>query len=145
MTANPDPGRGAVPPATRKSGGFARLLKAGRHDVAGISHALRHDPAIRQVSVAVLFGVGAAACLPVGTLEKLLLVVTTLQVVLVEYLNSSIEAVVDRISTEQHPLAGHAKDLASVAVGLAALVAGICWIVIAGPLLLGWLEARMAA
>ena len=85
-----------------------------------------------------------AACLPVGTVERLLLVVTTLQVVLVEYLNSSIEAVVDRISTEHHPLAGHAKDLASVAVGLAVLIAGICWIVVTGPLLLAWLETRVA-
>jgi diacylglycerol kinase (ATP) len=145
MSGNVDPRPAAGPPPTRKSGGFARLLKAGRHDYAGITHALRHDPAIRQVSVAVLVGVGVAACLPVGTVEKLLLVVTTLQVVLVEYLNSSIEAVVDRISTEHHPLAGHAKDLASVAVGLAVLVAGICWTVIAGPLLLAWLAARAAA
>jgi diacylglycerol kinase (ATP) len=125
-------------PATRKSSGLARLLKAVRHDYAGISHAFRHDPAIREDSNAEFVGVGVAAFLPVGKVEKLLLVVTTLQVVLVEYLNSSIEAVVDRISTEQHPLAGHAKDLASVAVGLAVLVAGICWIVIAGPLLLAW-------
>jgi diacylglycerol kinase (ATP) len=144
MSGTTDPVEGAGPPPTRKSGGFARLLKAGRHDYAGISHALRHDPAIRQVSVAVLAGVGVAAFLPVGTIEKLLLVVTTLQVVLVEYLNSSIEAVVDRISTEDHPLAGHAKDLASVAVGLAVLVAGICWIVVAGPPLLAWLGARAA-
>jgi diacylglycerol kinase (ATP) len=125
-------------PVRRKASGLARLAKAARHDYAGITHALRHDPAIREVSIAVLVGVVIAAFLPVGSLEKLLLVVTTLQVVLVEYINSSIEAVVDRISTEQHPLAGHAKDLASVAVGLAVLVAGICWIVIAGPLVLSW-------
>lgn len=128
-------------PVRRKTSGFARLAKAARHDYAGISHALRHDPAIREVSFAVLVGVAVAVFLPVGTIEKLLLVVTTLQVVLVEYLNSSIEAVVDRISTEQHPLAGHAKDLASVAVGLAVLVAGICWMVIAGPVLLAWLRS----
>ena len=145
MSGPTDPTRDAAPSPTRKSGGFARLLKAARHDYAGISHALRHDPAIRQVSVAVLAGVGVAAWLPVGTVEKLLLVVTTLQVVVMEYVNSAIEAVVDRISTEHHPLAGHAKDLASVAVGLAVLVAGICWIVIAGPLLLAWLAARAAA
>ena len=144
MSGTKDPAPNDGLPPTRKSGGFARLRKAARHDYAGISQALRHDPAIRQVSVAVLVGVGVAACLPVGTVEKLLLVVTTLQVVLVEYLNSSIEAVVDRISTEHHPLAGHAKDLASVAVGLAVLIAGTCWIVIAGPLLLGWLGAPAA-
>ena len=54
-------------------------------------------------------------------------------VVLVEFVNSAIESVVDRISLERHPLSGQAKDLGSVAVGIAVLMSGLCWLVIAGP------------
>jgi len=61
-------------------------------------------------------------------------------VVVVEFLNSAIEAVVDRVSTEIHPLAGQAKDMGSAAVGLAVLMSGLCWVVIAGPPLLRWLR-----
>ncbi|MCH7742622.1 MAG: diacylglycerol kinase [Proteobacteria bacterium] len=50
------------------------------------------------------------------------------------------EATVDRISVEHHPLSGHAKDLGSVAVGIAVLMSGLCWVVIAGPIAARWLS-----
>ena len=57
-------------------------------------------------------------------------------VVLVEFLNSSIEAAVDRISLERHPLAGQAKYMGSAAVGIAVLMSGLYWVVIAAPVVL---------
>jgi diacylglycerol kinase (ATP) len=116
--------------------GLSRLLAAARHQVQGVRQGLLHDAAIRQVSVAVIVLCIVALVLPVPRLEKLLLVASTLQVAMLEYVNSAIEATVDRISTDPHPLAGQAKDFASVAVALAALIAGACWLVIAGPLVL---------
>jgi diacylglycerol kinase (ATP) len=60
-------------------------------------------------------------------------------VVLVELLNSAIEAAIDRISLERHPLSGRAKDLGSAAVGIAILMSMLCWLVIIGPLVADWL------
>ena len=56
-----------------------------------------------------------------------------LLVMVVELLNSAIEATVDRIGTERHPLSGLAKDLGSAAVALALLMSIACWVVVAGP------------
>ena len=56
-------------------------------------------------------------------------------VVLVEFLNTAIETTVDRISLEEHPLTGRAKDFACVAVVIAVLMMGLCWVVIVGPVI----------
>ncbi len=60
-------------------------------------------------------------------------------VVMVEFLNTAIEKTVDRISLDEHPLSGVAKDCANVAVVIAVLMMGLCWVVIAGPVLARWL------
>ena len=119
--------------------GWSRLRAAAGHQLAGIREGLGHDAAIREVSIAVIALCVLALLLPVARLEKLLLVVATLQVAMLEYVNSAIESVVDRVSTDPHPLARNAKDFASVAVGLSALIAIACWVTIGGPLLLAWL------
>ncbi|MGH8028485.1 MAG: diacylglycerol kinase, partial [Arenimonas sp.] len=92
------------------------------------------------VSIVVIALCVVALVLAVPRLEKLLLVASTLQVAMLEYVNSAIEATLDRISTEPHPLAKSAKDFASVAVALAAVIALSCWATIAGPLVVAWLE-----
>ena len=56
-------------------------------------------------------------------------------VVVVEFLNSAIEAAIDRTSLDIHPLVKQAKDMGSAAVGISVLMSGLCWLVIAGPLL----------
>jgi len=61
----------------------------------------------------------------------------------VELLNSALEAAVDRISSERHPLAGKAKDMGSAAVFLALAMSLLCWAVIAGPVLSAWLSAAV--
>jgi diacylglycerol kinase (ATP) len=62
-----------------------------------------------------------------------LLIGSVLLVLLVELINSAIEAVVDRISSERHPLSGRAKDMGSAAVFIALMIAGFCWFEILRP------------
>ncbi len=123
-----------------KQGGMSRFVRALGHQYTGVGHALKHDPAIRQVLGAVAVLVALSTLLPIGTMEHLILVLSMMLVVLIEFLNSAIEATVDRISTEHHPLSGEAKDLSSVAVAVAVLMSGLCWVVIAGPVAIQWLS-----
>jgi diacylglycerol kinase (ATP) len=116
-----------------KSGGFERLKRAFSHQTSALRHGLVHDPGIRQVTIAVAIFASVAIFLPVGRIEKLLLVLSLMLVGVMEVLNSALEACVDRISTEQHPLSGQAKDYASLAVGGSVLMCAVCWLVIAGP------------
>jgi diacylglycerol kinase (ATP) len=122
------------------SNGARRLARAIRHQAAGIRFGLSHDSAIRQVTIAFLILAPVAILLPATRLERLLLLLSLMFVVVVEYVNSAVEACVNRISMESHPLSRQAKDYASVAVGGAALMSGLCWAVIAGPILLNWLS-----
>jgi diacylglycerol kinase (ATP) len=124
-----------------KSSGLRRILKAGRHQLDGVRHAVENDPAIRQVSLVVFILCSVAFFMPVDRLEKLLLILPLLLVALVEYLNSAIEAVVDRVSLDDHPLSKVAKDYASVAVGIAVVMSMVSWVFVLGPLVLGFLWA----
>jgi diacylglycerol kinase (ATP) len=124
---------------TAVSAGLGRLAAAWRCSLAGLRHALRNEAAFRQevfVSALLLL---PAALLPVGRLDRLILILSLLLVMVVELLNSAIEATVDRISTERHPLSGLAKDLGSAAVAVALVMSALCWLVIAGPTVVGWL------
>ena len=112
------------------------MVNALGHQYAGAKHALAHDSAIRQVAVAVALLLIVSALLHISVVEHLLLAVVTAQVLLLEVVNSAIEATVDRISEERHPLAKEAKDLGSVAVAIAVLLASLCWLVICGPLVI---------
>lgn len=121
--------------------GLRRLVNAAGYSCAGLRHALRHETAIRQELMAMAVLVPAAVLLPVGAIERLLLVLSMMLVLLTEFLNSAIEAAIDRISLERHPLSGQAKDLGSAAVGVALLMSAACWVVIAGPVVARWLGA----
>jgi diacylglycerol kinase (ATP) len=79
----------------------------------------------------------------VPTLDRLLIVLSMLLVIVVELPNSAIEATVDRISSERHPLAGQAKDMGSAAVFLTVVMSVVCWIVIAGPVVVAWFAAAL--
>ena len=122
----------------KSKGGFRRLVNALGYSYAGVRHAIAHEAAIRQELIALAILVPASVFLPVGTIEHLLLVISMMAVLLIEFLNSALEAAVDRISLERHPLAGQAKDMGSAAVGIAVLMLGLCWLVIAGPVLFRW-------
>lgn len=120
--------------------GFTRLVKAWGYSRQGLTHGFRHEAAIRQEIYALLVLAPLAWILPVGRIEQWVLIASVLLVLLVELLNSAIEAVVDRVSTDHHPLSGLAKDMGSAAVLVALLIAILAWTTIAGPLLLAWLR-----
>jgi diacylglycerol kinase (ATP) len=126
------------PPVVKAAGGVRRLINACRYSYAGLRHAIRHEVAVREELIAVAILGPASAFLPVTRVEHLILVLALLLVVLVELINSSIEATVDRISQERHPLAGQAKDLGSAAVFIALVMSALSWLVIAGPVVVRW-------
>ncbi len=124
---------------SRRSG-IGRLTYALSYQYAGVKKAIEQDASIRLVLIIVALLVVVSMLLPIGRLERLILVCAMLLVVLVEFLNSAIEAVVDRISTEYHPLSGYAKDLSSVTVAISVLIASLCWAVIVAPVAIEWLS-----
>jgi diacylglycerol kinase (ATP) len=128
----------ATPGDFKGRGGFRRLANALRYSAAGFRHAIRHEVAIREELIVLAILVPVSAVLPISNLEHLILVLTMMLVVLVEFLNSAIESAVDRVSLERHPLAARAKDLGSAAVLIAVLMWGLSWVVIVGPLAVRW-------
>ena len=120
--------------------GFRRIARSIRLSSAGFRYAIAHEVAIREQLIALAVLVPLSALLPVTDIEHLILVLSMMLVIFAEFLNSAIESTVDRISSEHHPLAGRAKDLANTAVVIAVLMMGLCWVVIAGPVLFRYLE-----
>lgn len=115
----------------RSRTGIVRLLDATRFSWYGFKAAWRHEAAFRQELVVILLFLPAVFWLGTTAAQRALLIFAALQILIVEFLNSAIEAVVDRIGLEAHPLSGRAKDLGSAAV-LTSLVAGIViWLFIA--------------
>lgn len=104
-----------------------RLITAFRHSQRGLTYAIRTQAAIRQELLLLAIGVALAFMLDVAPLHRLLLIGSLLLVILVELINSAIEATIDRISTEPHPLAGAAKDMGSAAVLVALCIAALTW------------------
>ena len=104
-----------------------------RYSVAGIRYALRNEASIRQELLAFAVLAPVSAFLKVNRLEHLALIVSMLLVLMVEFLNSAVEAAVDCVSLETHTLAGQAKDLGSAAVFVSVLIWGACWAAIVGP------------
>ena len=102
---------------------------------------MQREAAIRQELLACAVLIPVAVLLPVPALERLLLVLSMLLVVLTEFLNSAIEAAIDRISLEHHLLSRQAKDLGSAAVAGALLMSALCWAVIGSPPALRWLSS----
>lgn len=116
--------------------GVARIPSAFRFSLQGLKHAWTAEHAFRQELFVAVPGTLLALSLPVGRLEKLALVAALLLVLVVELLNSAIEAAVDRISLEPHPLSGTAKDVGSAAVFLTVVLAALTWVVIVVPVFL---------
>ena len=117
--------------------GLRRLLNAFGYSLQGFRAAWQNEAAFREEAMLTIVLTPVALLLPVTGLEKLLLILSLLLLVLVELLNSAVEAVVDRIGPEIHPLSGRAKDLGSAAVLIACLILGLTWIFIAVPAVLG--------
>lgn len=115
--------------------GLRRLINAFGYSIKGFKAAYKNEAAFREEVLLAVVLIPTAILLPVEAMEKLLLVVSVLLVLLVEILNSAIEAVVDRFGGEIHELSGRAKDLGSAAVLIALTIAGLIWGCILIPLL----------
>ena len=107
-----------------------RLAKATAFSWAGLRAAIRHEEAFRLELMALIFVVPLGLWLGENGAERALLVGSWLLVLAVELINSAIEAVVDRIGSEKHELAGRAKDLGSAAVFCAIVSAITVWVVV---------------
>ena len=110
--------------------GIARLLAAFRNTADGLAWAWRSEAAFRQEVVVIAIAVVVALLLPVSSFQKLVLIGVLVLVLIVEIINSAIEAIVDRISLERHPLSKVAKDMGSAAVALTLLLALATWAVV---------------
>jgi diacylglycerol kinase (ATP) len=107
--------------------GIARIISATRYSWQGLSACWRMEAAFRQEALLALLLVPLGIYLGDSGTEKALLVATCLLVLIVEVLNSAIEAVVDRIGHEKHELSGVAKDLGSAAVFLSLILLVLVW------------------
>ncbi|MBG6244621.1 diacylglycerol kinase [Candidatus Symbiopectobacterium sp. 'North America'] len=119
-----------------KATGVTRIIKATGYSLKGLKQAWQHEAAFRQELMLLVVAVLVACWLPVSLLERLLLIGVVV-VVLMELVNSAIEAVVDRVGTEHHELSGRAKDIGSAAVFMALVFAAVVWVSILWPLVLG--------
>ena len=107
--------------------GISRLMDATSYSWAGLVATWRNEAAFRQeVSLAIIL-IPAALWLGNTGVERALLVGATLLVMIVELLNSAVEAVVDRIGPEKHPLSKIAKDTGSAAVSISLLLWLTTW------------------
>jgi diacylglycerol kinase (ATP) len=113
--------------------GVRRVLNAARYSLEGFAAAARHEDAFRQELML------AAVLVPLGLwlgndgTERALLVGSVLIVLVVELLNSAVEATVDRVSLEDHRLAKRAKDLGSAAVMMSLVTVAAVWLLLLLP------------
>ena len=107
--------------------GLLRIWFATRNSAAGVVAAWHHESAFRQELLLALLMVPAGLWLGRSWVERALLAGSVLLVLIVELLNSGLEAAVDRISLDLHELSGRAKDYGSAAVLLALLLCGCIW------------------
>jgi diacylglycerol kinase (ATP) len=107
--------------------GLKRVWNACFHSIDGLRAALRHEDAFRQEVLLAAALIPAALFMPATGTGKALMIASVLVVLIVELLNSAIEAAVDRISLEHHELAKRAKDIGSAAVMLALLNVPVVW------------------
>ena len=121
----------------KSKGGLGRIVSACGYSVAGMRTAWQGEHAFRQELMLMIVATVVALLLPVSALQKLMLIGVLVLVLIVELLNSAIEAVVDRVSLDNHPLSKNAKDFGSAAVMLTFMLAVLTWGVIVWPLLVG--------
>jgi len=100
----------------KKNKGLVRVFLAIRYSLDGVLTALQEESAFRQECLMTLVFIPYAIWLPVGNIETILMVFSIFLVLIVELLNSSVEAAIDRISFSENILSKRAKDYASAAV-----------------------------
>lgn len=110
--------------------GLKRIIKAGQFSWQGIKATFKYEEAFRQEIFLVLVMVPLAIWLGESGLERALMIASVILVLIVEILNSAIEAVVDRFGMEHHELCGRAKDMGSAAVLFSLINVAVIWALI---------------
>ena len=113
--------------ALKGKSGLRRLINAFGYSREGIASAYATEEAFRQECWLAIIGIPLAFILPVPLLHSLALAAAILFLLIVEILNSAIEAAIDRIGSELHPLSKKAKDLGSAAVLFACALCALTW------------------
>ncbi len=104
-----------------------RIVQTSRFSWQGLRYAWRNEEAFRVELLLLLLACPLALWLGETGMERAMLLLPCVLVLVVELLNSAVEAAIDHISLEQHPLAGAAKDLGSAAVFLSLLLVPVVW------------------
>lgn len=107
--------------------GLTRVWNAFHYSMAGLAAAYRNEDAFRQEAWLAAVLIPLALFLPVSALGKALMIASVLLVIIVELVNSALEATVDRISLDHHHLAKRAKDIGSAAVFVALVNVVVVW------------------
>ncbi|EHZ2552202.1 diacylglycerol kinase [Vibrio vulnificus] len=118
--------------------GIKRIIKATGYSIQGLKAAFKHEAAVRQEFALLVVAIALATWLDVSMLERITLLAVVVLVLIVELMNSAVEAVVDRIGVEHHELSGRAKDIGSAAVLVALIFAGFTWFYIVGSHYYWW-------
>jgi diacylglycerol kinase (ATP) len=116
--------------------GLTRAWHAAKNSWCGVVYAFKEESAFRQELSLLILLLPIALFLPISNLEKAILASSLILVLVVELLNSSVEAAIDRISFEHHDLSKRAKDFGSAAVMLALLIAALLWLTVCIPLVI---------
>jgi len=110
--------------------GLRRIWNALFYSFEGLKAAYRHEDAFRQEVWLALVLIPLALLLPVSGIGKALMMALVLMVLIVELLNSAVEATVDRVSLEHHRLAKRAKDIGSAAVLFSLINVAVVWLLV---------------
>jgi len=108
--------------------GIRRIVKAFGFSILGLKAAFRNEAAFRQELMLCVMVIPLAIFIGENAIERIVLIGLTVIILVVELLNSAIEALVDRVGTEHHELSGRAKDMGSAAVLVTLALWAYAWI-----------------
>jgi diacylglycerol kinase (ATP) len=114
-----------TPPVKRRN--FTNFLSSVRFALDGFFAALRHEPSFREDLAFVILLTPLAIVLPINAVSTAVMMASLFLIIIVELLNSAVEWTIDYISTEHHPMAKRAKDMASAAVFLSYVNCAVVW------------------
>lgn len=112
----------------QKNTGIKRILLAFGYSLKGLRSAFKYEAAFRQELLLAIILIPFTFMLDVTQIERIILIIPIALVLMFEIVNSAIEAVVDRIGSEHHELAGRAKDMGSAAVLVSFILTAYIWI-----------------
>ncbi|KFZ30756.1 diacylglycerol kinase [Pseudidiomarina salinarum] len=116
-----------------KQQGLMRIVGAAVNSARGMRAAWQSEAAVRQDVLLLVVLLPLAILAPVSPVERALMIFSLLLLLIVELINSAIEAAIDRIGAELHELSGKAKDIASAAVTFALINIAVTWLIILWP------------